>query len=61
MQELKLYYPDGLAAGDILPGLVKKGIVVAGGLHSQIKGLWYISNLLYLTEFHFVSQTPTSA
>jgi len=36
-----LYYPDGLAAGDILPRLVKKGIVVAGGLHSQIKDSYF--------------------
>ncbi|KAG7085264.1 hypothetical protein E1B28_013868 [Marasmius oreades] len=27
-----LYFPDGLGAADILPRLVKRGIVVAGGL-----------------------------
>ncbi|THU91493.1 PLP-dependent transferase [Dendrothele bispora CBS 962.96] len=36
-----LYYPDGLAAGDILPRLVKKGVVVAGGLHKSIKDQYF--------------------
>lgn len=49
MKGSKLYYPEGLGAGDILPRLVKKGVVVAGGLHANIKGLWYhfIHDLLY--------------
>lgn len=34
----QLYYPEGLVASDILPRLVKKQIVVAGGLHKEIKG-----------------------
>ncbi|KAF9078171.1 PLP-dependent transferase [Rhodocollybia butyracea] len=36
-----LYYPDGLGAGDILPRLVKKGVVVAGGLHANIKDKYF--------------------
>lgn len=49
MDDSKLYYPEGLGAGDILPRLGKKGVVVAGGLHAKIKGLWYhfIHDLLY--------------
>jgi alanine-glyoxylate transaminase/serine-glyoxylate transaminase/serine-pyruvate transaminase len=33
-----LYYPDGWAASDILPRLGAKGVIVAGGLHKEIKG-----------------------
>ncbi|KAJ4498900.1 pyridoxal phosphate-dependent transferase [Lentinula lateritia] len=36
-----LWYPDGLSAGDILPRLVKKGIVVAGGLHVDVKDKYF--------------------
>ncbi|KAF5369220.1 hypothetical protein D9757_010018 [Collybiopsis confluens] len=36
-----LYYPEGLSAGDILPRLAKKGIVVAGGLHTEIKDKYF--------------------
>ncbi|KIK61576.1 hypothetical protein GYMLUDRAFT_42586 [Collybiopsis luxurians FD-317 M1] len=36
-----LYYPEGLGAADILPRLVKKGIVVAGGLHTAIKDKYF--------------------
>ncbi|KAK7056205.1 hypothetical protein VNI00_002757 [Paramarasmius palmivorus] len=36
-----LYYPDGLAASDILPRLVKRDIVVAGGLHALIKDKYF--------------------
>lgn len=35
---IQLYFPDGISAGDLLPRLVKKGIVVAGGLHKDAKG-----------------------
>lgn len=31
-----MYLPDGLAPPDVLPGLVKKGVVFAGGLHKEI-------------------------
>ncbi|KAJ8094678.1 hypothetical protein PM082_010684 [Marasmius tenuissimus] len=36
-----LYYPDGLGAPDLLPRLVKRGIVVAGGLHANIKDKYF--------------------
>ncbi|KAF5355254.1 hypothetical protein D9758_006021 [Tetrapyrgos nigripes] len=36
-----LYYPEGLGAGDILPRLVKKGVVVAGGLHKSFKDTYF--------------------
>ncbi|KAK1215466.1 hypothetical protein PQX77_021900 [Marasmius sp. AFHP31] len=36
-----LYYPDGLGAPDLLPRLVKCGIVVAGGLHANIKDKYF--------------------
>ncbi|KAI5999516.1 pyridoxal phosphate-dependent transferase [Pisolithus albus] len=35
-----IYFPDGLAASDIMPRLLKKDVVVAGGLHASIKGLF---------------------
>ncbi|KAG1907727.1 pyridoxal phosphate-dependent transferase [Suillus fuscotomentosus] len=33
-----LYFPDGFTASDIVPRLLKKDVVVAGGLHASIKG-----------------------
>ncbi|KIJ15900.1 hypothetical protein PAXINDRAFT_176387 [Paxillus involutus ATCC 200175] len=33
-----LYFPDGLVGSDIIPRLLEQGIVVAGGIHSSIKG-----------------------
>ncbi|KAL0580593.1 hypothetical protein V5O48_001418 [Marasmius crinis-equi] len=36
-----LWYPDGLGAADILPRLVKRGIVVAGGLHTACKDKYF--------------------
>ncbi|KAI6125396.1 pyridoxal phosphate-dependent transferase [Pisolithus croceorrhizus] len=35
-----IYFPDGLTASDIIPRLLRKDIVVAGGLHASIKGLF---------------------
>ena len=35
---IQLYFPDGLGASDILPRLGKMDVVVAGGLHKEIKG-----------------------
>lgn len=35
---LQLYFPDGFVASDIIPRLLKKDVVVAGGLHTSIKG-----------------------
>lgn len=34
----QLYFPDGVVASDIVPRLLKKDVVVAGGIHSSIKG-----------------------
>lgn len=36
-----IYFPDGLAASDIIPRLLKKGVVVAGGLHASIKDKYF--------------------
>jgi len=36
-----VYYPEGLGASDILPRLVKKDIVVAGGLHKDVKDKYF--------------------
>ena len=33
-----LYFPPGVTAADLLPRLVKKSVVAAGGLHVDIKG-----------------------
>lgn len=47
---IKLYYPEGLGAGDILPRFLKRGIVVAGGLHKDTKGvLHYFLNAIEYT------------
>jgi len=35
---LQLYYPDGYSAANIVAPLAQNGIVVAGGLHKEIKG-----------------------
>ena len=37
----QLYYPEGLEATDLLPRLAKRGVVVAAGLHTSIKGSCY--------------------
>jgi alanine-glyoxylate transaminase/serine-glyoxylate transaminase/serine-pyruvate transaminase len=34
----QLYYPEGLAASDIIPRFAKRNVIVAGGLHTEIKG-----------------------
>ncbi|KAG8901669.1 hypothetical protein FRC00_005540 [Tulasnella sp. 408] len=36
-----VYYPDGLVASDVLPKLVKDEIVVAAGLHKEIKDKYF--------------------
>ncbi|KAF9445964.1 PLP-dependent transferase [Macrolepiota fuliginosa MF-IS2] len=36
-----LYFPEGLTAGDILPRLGKRDVVVAGGLHAAIKDKYF--------------------
>lgn len=36
----QLYLPEGVAAGELLPLLAGKGVVLAGGLHSAIKGVY---------------------
>lgn len=34
----QVYFPKGMAAGDLLPRLASKNVVIAGGLHAAIKG-----------------------
>lgn len=36
-----LYFPEGLVASDILPRLAKEGIVIAGGLHKDVKDKYF--------------------
>ncbi|CAF0810680.1 unnamed protein product [Rotaria sordida] len=36
-----IYFPDGLSASDIIPRLLERGIVVAGGLHKEIKDKYF--------------------
>ena len=31
-----MYLPDGLKAPDVLPSILKKGVIFAGGLHKEI-------------------------
>lgn len=31
-----MYLPEGIQASEILPGLLKKGVIFAGGLHKEI-------------------------
>lgn len=35
-----VYFPEGVTAADVIPELGKQGIIVAGGLHKDIKGLY---------------------
>ncbi|KAJ7576836.1 PLP-dependent transferase [Mycena floridula] len=35
------YYPEGVTAGDLLPKLAKKDIVLAGGLHTSFKDKYF--------------------
>ena len=36
-----IYFPDGLSAPDIIPRLLERGIVIAGGLHKEIKDKYF--------------------
>ncbi|KAF8630748.1 hypothetical protein AX17_005343 [Amanita inopinata Kibby_2008] len=36
-----LYFPEGVTANDLLPRLAKRGVVVAGGLHKDIKDKYF--------------------
>ncbi len=36
-----IYYPHGLSASDIIPRLLERGVVVAGGLHKEIKDKYF--------------------
>ena len=36
-----IYFPDGLTAPDIVPRLLEQGVVVAGGLHKEIKDKYF--------------------
>jgi hypothetical protein len=50
-----LYFPPGVTAADLLPKLVKKGVVVAGGLHVDIKGISPILVVRITAELSFRS------
>lgn len=50
----QLYFPEGVTAGDLLPRLSKRGVVVAGGVHKEIKGASFVfspSAILYVHLF----------
>ncbi|KIM82940.1 hypothetical protein PILCRDRAFT_819739 [Piloderma croceum F 1598] len=36
-----LYFPDGVSGADLLPALLQRGVVVAGGLHTSIKDKYF--------------------
>lgn len=36
-----IYFPDGLSAPDVIPKLLERGIVIAGGLHKDIKDKYF--------------------
>ena len=38
---VQLYFPEGLTASDIIPRLSAKGVVIAGGLHKDIKDRYF--------------------
>jgi hypothetical protein len=55
----QLYYPEGVTASDLLPRLAKRGVVVAGGVHKDIKGaLFVFSHSVFLQS---LLQISTSA
>ncbi|KAH3684567.1 hypothetical protein WICPIJ_004457 [Wickerhamomyces pijperi] len=36
-----VYFPEGIKGSDLLPSIYKKGVVLAGGIHSQIKNDYF--------------------
>ena len=36
-----IYYPDGVSAPNIIPRMLEHGIVIAGGLHKEIKDKYF--------------------
>jgi alanine-glyoxylate transaminase/serine-glyoxylate transaminase/serine-pyruvate transaminase len=36
-----VYYPDGIKATDLLPKIVKAGVMVAGGLHPDMAAKYF--------------------
>jgi alanine-glyoxylate transaminase/serine-glyoxylate transaminase/serine-pyruvate transaminase len=36
-----IYFPDGVSAPDIIPRLLEQGVVIAGGLHKDIKDKYF--------------------
>lgn len=47
----QLYYPEGVTASDLIPRLAKRGVVVAGGVHKDIKGALFVFSFRILTNF----------
>lgn len=37
-----MYFPEGVKASDVIPSLLKQNIVIAGGLHKDIKGASFL-------------------
>ena len=36
-----IYFPDGITAANVVPPLFEQGVVVAGGLHKEIKDKYF--------------------
>ncbi|PFH51052.1 hypothetical protein AMATHDRAFT_47442 [Amanita thiersii Skay4041] len=36
-----VYFPDGMNASDLLPGMEARGVLIAGGLHEEIKDKYF--------------------
>lgn len=36
-----IYFPEGISGPDLLPLVVKRGVVLAGGLHKDIKSKYF--------------------
>ncbi|KAG5636870.1 hypothetical protein H0H81_006592 [Sphagnurus paluster] len=41
LKDMKLYYPEGLGATDVLPRFAQRGLVIAGGLFASIKDKYF--------------------
>lgn len=36
-----VYFPDGVTAANVIPPLFEQGVVIAGGLHKDIKDKYF--------------------
>ena len=52
-----LYFPPNVTAGDLLPRMLKRGVVVAGGLHVDIKGQLSSIEIIPFCEGHVLNSS----